>query len=182
MHIDVIILGAGPAGCAAAYDLVIRGLRVLLLDRTEFPRHKPCAGGLTVKTTHALRYSAAPVVQATVRNLTVSCRMRGQTLFTGHDPICRMVERSAFDFFCLEKTVAAGAGFGVVNRIDGIEESQKGVSLSADGATIQGRFLIGADGVHSRVRRITGRFPGIRFGFAVEAAVKTVPPDNAAMI
>ena len=181
MQTDVIIVGAGPAGCAAAYDLVGRGLQVLLLDRRDFPRPKPCAGGLTVKATHALKYSVAPVVQATAHALAVSCRMHRQRLFTGNAPICRMVERSAFDLFCLEKTVAAGARFRTVNRIDSIVESRKAVSLIADGEVIRGRFLIGADGVHSRIRKITGRFPEVRFGFAIEAVIKTIPGKTAAM-
>ncbi len=57
---DAIVVGAGPAGCAAAYDLAAAGRSVLLLDRCHFPRLKPCAGALTVKTLKALRYSVAP--------------------------------------------------------------------------------------------------------------------------
>ena len=44
---DVIVVGAGPAGCAAAYDLATNGRSVLLLDRCDFPRPKACAGGVT---------------------------------------------------------------------------------------------------------------------------------------
>jgi len=181
MHADVVIVGAGPAGCAAAFDLTSRGLRVLLLDRTAFPRRKPCAGGLTVKALRALRYCVAPVIQRTVQNLAVSCRLQNPKVFIGNDPICHLVERAAFDLFCLEKTVAAGAEFRVVNRIDGILESAGAVTLIADGEAIQGRFLIGADGVHSRIRRITGRFPGIRFGFAVEAVLPASPRHDTTL-
>ncbi len=39
---DVIVVGAGPAGSAAAISLVRAGQRVLLLDRADFPRDKPC--------------------------------------------------------------------------------------------------------------------------------------------
>ncbi|MEE8206982.1 MAG: NAD(P)/FAD-dependent oxidoreductase [Nitrospinaceae bacterium] len=39
---DVIIIGAGPAGCASALFLHQKGLRVLVLDRTSFPRDKVC--------------------------------------------------------------------------------------------------------------------------------------------
>ena len=50
MDFDVIIVGAGPAGTSAAYLLAARGMRTVLLDRMDFPRHKPCAGGLTLKS------------------------------------------------------------------------------------------------------------------------------------
>ncbi len=178
---DVVIVGAGPSGCSAAYDLAAKGHRVLILDRTEFPRRKPCAGGLTVKAVRALRYSIVPVIQKTVRRLSVSCRMRRRSLFTSKDPICHMVERSVFDLFCLKKTVAAGARFAVVKRIDEIVESDRTVSLVTGDSVIRTRFLIGADGVHSRVRKLTGRFDRFRSGFGIEGRVDRAPPDDLNM-
>ncbi|MCP4133462.1 MAG: geranylgeranyl reductase family protein [bacterium] len=43
---DVIISGAGPAGCASAFFLTQAGLRVLLLDKATFPREKICGDGV----------------------------------------------------------------------------------------------------------------------------------------
>ena len=43
---DVIVVGAGPGGSAAAYHMARHGLRVLLLEKTEFPREKVCGDGL----------------------------------------------------------------------------------------------------------------------------------------
>src|SRR5215475_10842970 len=43
---DVVIIGAGPAGCWAAYELARRGARVTLVDGSH-PREKPCGGGVT---------------------------------------------------------------------------------------------------------------------------------------
>src|SRR5262245_66662856 len=71
-HYDVIVIGAGPAGCSAAYDLAGAGVRVLLLDRTAFPRTKPCAGMLTVKAVNLIRYSIAPVIRGVARSLDLS--------------------------------------------------------------------------------------------------------------
>jgi flavin-dependent dehydrogenase len=66
---DAIVVGAGPAGCAAAYDLAALGRRVLLLDRAAFPRPKACAGGLTMKAVRALRYPIDPVVRRWVNSI-----------------------------------------------------------------------------------------------------------------
>jgi len=44
IHIDVIIVGGGPAGSACARDLALAGWRVAILDKAEFPRDKLCAG------------------------------------------------------------------------------------------------------------------------------------------
>ena len=51
-HCDVLIVGAGPAGIAAALTLVASGQNVLVIDKAVFPRDKCCGDGLT---TGALR-------------------------------------------------------------------------------------------------------------------------------
>ncbi|PCJ39462.1 MAG: hypothetical protein COA81_10355 [Alphaproteobacteria bacterium] len=55
---DAVIVGAGPAGSSAAYDLVKAGANVLIVDKESFPRDKPCGGGLTVKTARRGRGAA----------------------------------------------------------------------------------------------------------------------------
>ncbi len=51
---DVIVVGAGPGGSAAAANLARRGIDVLLLEKTSFPREKVCGDGLTPRATRAL--------------------------------------------------------------------------------------------------------------------------------
>ncbi len=47
MTLDAVVVGGGPAGCAAAYWLAQRGHRVLLAERKRYPRDKTCGDGLT---------------------------------------------------------------------------------------------------------------------------------------
>jgi geranylgeranyl reductase family protein len=178
---DVVVVGAGPSGCAAAYDLARCGARVLLLDRTRFPRRKICAGGLTVKARKSLRYSVEPVIDKDICRLTISCRQRHRTTLKSVDAICHMVERSAFDRYCLDQTLAAGARFGIVRRIDRVVETEEAVSLSTDAGCIRTPYVIGADGIYSRIRKLTGRFPAIRTGFAVEGIIEGQPPARLTM-
>ena len=58
---DVIVVGAGPAGSAAAYHLATAGLDVLLLEKTSFPREKVCGDGLTPRAVKALTAMGLPV-------------------------------------------------------------------------------------------------------------------------
>jgi menaquinone-9 beta-reductase len=46
-HADVVVVGAGPGGAAAAAHLAARGRDVLLLEKDRFPRDKVCGDGLT---------------------------------------------------------------------------------------------------------------------------------------
>jgi hypothetical protein len=63
---DALVVGAGPAGSAAAFRLARAGARVLLTDKARFPRDKPCGGGLTYRALRLLPFSVAPVVEEEV--------------------------------------------------------------------------------------------------------------------
>ncbi|MFG0318328.1 MAG: NAD(P)/FAD-dependent oxidoreductase, partial [Planctomycetota bacterium JB042] len=51
---DVVVIGAGPAGGAAAIGLADRGRRVALVDRERFPRDKVCGGCLNPRAIRSL--------------------------------------------------------------------------------------------------------------------------------
>ncbi len=53
---DVIVVGAGPAGATAAKLLGEAGVSTLLLDKSAFPRDKPCGGGISARVTHRFPY------------------------------------------------------------------------------------------------------------------------------
>jgi geranylgeranyl reductase family protein len=175
---DTLILGAGPAGCSAAYDLARVGRRVLLLDRRSFPRPKACACGLTRKTLAALRYSVAPIVErecpeivlqtgngftstnpSTLPSANKSKEVRVRT----KTPIAAMAVRSRFDAFCLDQTLASGRNGGSatllkIETITSLNELPDHIELivaTADGPhTFTAPVLIGADGSNGQTRRL----------------------------
>ena len=52
---DVLVVGAGPGGSAAAYHLAHHGIDVTLVDRAAFPREKVCGDGITPRGVAALQ-------------------------------------------------------------------------------------------------------------------------------
>lgn len=178
---DVIIVGAGPAGTAAAWRLLKKGLSVVLLDRVDFPRAKPCAGGLTLKTLALMPYSIAPVIEhaTTAFNIGIHGRAAQRfNLFAHHMDICAFSVRSAFDAFNLEKTRERGAQFKIVKKIEAIKEHIDHVELMAGGTSIRARYVIGADGANSRVRQLAWKKDGFHRGFAIEGTVPRAAFDH----
>lgn len=174
---DAIVVGAGPAGCAAAWDLAAAGRAVLVLDKAEFPRHKACAGGLTRKSLRALRYSVTPVVRETVSAIVVEKDTNEAATLTSRKAVCAMTVRQELDDYCLRQTLGAGAQFARIGAIASIDVEVDSVSVRTPEAEYRGRFLIGADGVHSRVGQLVCAHPEwFRRGFALEAEVR---PENA---
>jgi flavin-dependent dehydrogenase len=200
---DVLIAGAGPAGCAAAYDLARAGKRVLMVDRRTFPRHKACACGLTRKTLRALRYSVEPVVERVCREVVLqeagprfcegvriadkSCEVRLRT----HKVICAMAVREKFDAFCLQQTLAAGAVLKKIESVVAVRESAAWVEIdvAVDGVTetLRAAVLIGADGSNGQMRRLAagldaqrdGLRESLRQGAWIESRAAQLPAEPA---
>jgi geranylgeranyl reductase family protein len=190
---DILIVGAGPAGCAAAYDLARGGKRVLLLDKRTFPRPKACACGLTRKTLAALRYSVDPVIERVCHEIVLqqasSDPDRRKVRVRTRKPICAMAVRERFDEFCLQQTLASGrdggsAELGKIESIVDLREYPMHIELeiatSSGTETLRAPVLIGADGSNGQIRRLAHH--GTRLspsaqdsaqddGFALEAAV-----------
>jgi len=167
---DAIIVGAGPAGCAAAYDLATWGRSILLLDLHEFPRLKPCAGALTVKTLKALRYSVAPVIRELCARASIN-KDSVTKKFNSPHPFCVMTNRTELDQFCLNKTVAAGAHFLRVKSWSEVEQEDASVTIHTSEGSFTAPVLVGADGANSKVRSFCRDTNWAFSGFALETDV-----------
>ncbi len=166
---DILIAGAGPAGCAAAYDLARAGKRVLLLDRRSFPRPKACACGLTRKTLKALRYSVDPVIERVCKEIVLQraanakdnvADKNAEVRIHSRNPICAMAVRDRFDDFCLRQTLAAGAQLRKIETIAALRELPTHIELDivtgSGTETLNAPVLIGADGSNGQTRRLAG--------------------------
>jgi menaquinone-9 beta-reductase len=175
--IDVLIVGAGPAGSATAFWLARSGHRVVLLDRAEFPRDKACSEYLGPGAADQLSRlgvldqlrarGANPLLGTTVIGSRGS-RLTGLfALASVHRPdaVGLSVRRRLLDDCLLQAAVAEGVRFlPRATAEDVIVEGGvvRGVRIrQTDGshATIRARLTVGADGLRSVVAR---RLGGVR--------------------
>jgi geranylgeranyl reductase family protein len=127
-HCDVIVVGAGPAGCAAAITLARAGLDVVLVDQQAFPRDKVCGDGLIPDAHHALRrlglLEAVLDRAHSVKHVGVIGPRGGRVDVPG---TLAVLPRRELDLLLCEAAVAAGARmFAPVRFVGGLEDDGAG--------------------------------------------------------
>jgi flavin-dependent dehydrogenase len=66
MNCDVIMVGTGPAGGMAACILAGSGLKVVILEKSHLPRHKPCGGALSYSVLNLIDWDISPLIEAEI--------------------------------------------------------------------------------------------------------------------
>lgn len=148
---DVIIAGAGPAGSTCARSCAQQGLRTLLLDSADFPRSKPCGGAVSTQALSFLDFTIPEqIIEKECFGARVQCN--GRSVFVRKEQrIAVLVRRDIFDSLLADKAIEAGARFLPGEEVTDVRQTHNVVEVLTGRATHQTRFLIGADGVHSRV-------------------------------
>lgn len=160
----VIVVGAGPAGATAARALARAGVTVRLLDRSNFPRNKPCGGGISLRIVTRFPYLEPALCRiATHRVARLHLESPGgpSTLIESDVPAVLLIRRVEFDALLVSLAVEAGAE--LIAGADIVQASQAGsitTLVARDGRRFQSPVVIAADGVHSVVARRLGLNPG----------------------
>ena len=154
---DVIVVGSGPAGTAAALRLAQRepgmASRILLLEKARHPRDKICAGGVIPRAAALLGELGVPfdVPQARVDRARVG--VPGRWLDVEGRDACRVVRRREFDARLADAARARGVALREDARVVAVARDEHGVRVETEGATCWAPVVIGADGSGSLVRR-----------------------------
>ncbi|WP_431944451.1 geranylgeranyl reductase family protein [Micromonospora marina] len=165
---DVIVVGAGPGGSATAYHLARHGVRVLLLEKTEFPREKVCGDGLTPRAVRQLirmgvdtSPEAGWLHNKGLRVIGGGVRLELDWPDLASFPNYGLVRtRLDFDDLLVQRAVAAGAKLRtsvnvlgpVLDADDRVVGVQAEVGPDKEPATFHAPLVVAADGV-------SGRFP-----------------------
>jgi len=157
---DTLVVGMGPAGATAAYQLSRVGLSVLGLDKATHPRYKVCGGGLSARIDRILEDDYKTVVEHTVYGIQFSYRGADPLSLDCSSPIAYMVMRDRFDHFLVEKARQVGTEVHEDEPVTSCRQLPDGIEVTTDRGRYLAKVLIGADGANSLVAQQL--FPGRR--------------------
>ncbi|MFN8052992.1 MAG: geranylgeranyl reductase family protein [Acidimicrobiales bacterium] len=165
-RVDVVIIGAGPAGTAAAIELRRAGRSVTVVDKATFPRDKICGDGLTTGALRRLDHlgvepdhvaSWQPVHDVWIRP--PYGRELHTSLPAGPGLFAAVATRRDLDAALVDRARKEGATVLEGAPLEAIEHGADGVVVTVGGPAggeIRARFAIAADGMWSPTRKLLG--------------------------
>lgn len=168
---DAVVVGAGPAGSAAAITLARAGLDVVLLDRATFPRDKICGDGLTTGALRLLEGLGLEPAHVASWTDVVDCDVTSPTGVTRRFELPRGLGRFAAvatrrDLDAALVDLARKEGVHVLEgtAVTAASEHDSGIVVSAGGrCRIRASWAVAADGMWSPMRKLLGvSVPGYR--------------------
>jgi len=176
---DVIVIGAGPAGSTAAKVLGEAGVSTLLLDKSAFPRDKPCGGGISARVLRRFPYlenALRTIPSKRVSKIYFESPAGFAVDYESAESLYLMIRRCEFD--CLLWTIARSCieFQPALARKIAFQPDRVLITADVDGepTEFQARMVIGCDGANSVVARATGQRTGsIQDHFAIDMMEET---------
>jgi flavin-dependent dehydrogenase len=187
MQYDVVIVGSGPAGTSTALHLVQWApefaSRILVLERDHHPRHKLCGGGCTRDADVCLNRLGldirdVPHVDVPWVNLHFLGRGFRMRPSREGDSAFRVVRRSEFDAWLAEEARRRGVEVREGARVTELRRTDGGIAVETSQGRVEARVVVGADGVHSVVRRLVAPGEKSRLARLIEVFTPAAPPSG----
>jgi flavin-dependent dehydrogenase len=169
---DVLVVGTGPAGSAAAKKCAEHGLSTLMIERRGLPRDKVCSGLLLAPAAKRLvhdEFGELPkeIILSTISGLVLWVPGAGQRKVAA--PGTPVTWRKELDYWMNLKAKEKGVEIRDRTSIKKIRIDGRGckVTVSCAGVEqqLEARFVIGADGTNSTTRKLT--FPKLEGTYTI---------------
>lgn len=155
MDADLVVVGAGPAGSMAGYRAARLGLRTIIIDKENFPRDKPCGGGLAANSIDFLiENNLIDVLDGIEKFSFTGYRIYSYDNKMFQAPVttkniskeCFVVRRSDFDNALLKKAIEAGCRFLPGYTASSLNQDEEEVEILTNKGVLNAKVVIVADG------------------------------------
>jgi geranylgeranyl reductase family protein len=154
---DVIVVGAGPAGSMAAEAVAKRGYEVTVYEKGPLRREKPCGGAVSDRVLDEFNINPKDKFWDRSCNGVFLCSPHNRTVaLTADDTLAYLVMREKFDYYLVERARKAGAHFVENKRVEPYVTQGKVAGVKTREETIESDIVIACDGTPSScARRLT---------------------------
>jgi len=162
LQADVVVVGLGPAGTAAAIELARAGRTVVALDKATFPRDKCCGDGLTTLALRELEHLGFQPDSVADWFVVDGAALRSPSGREVVIPLptdgvyAAVAPRLQLDAALVDIARAAGVDVRDGHGFVSLTQDAERVTVVADGLVVEARYLIAADGMWSPVRKAIG--------------------------
>jgi len=181
---DAIVVGAGPAGSTSARIMARAGLEVLVIEKDQLRRDKPCAGAITIRTFDKLNIDYSDFVEREISGIRI---YSPNNSVIGHDygkTVGITVYRENFDSHLLQLAINAGAQVLTGTSARDIIRANNSREIiiendSGDLRRVSGKMIIASDGVFSTISKKAGlyRYPRNLMGVCTQYEMQMKQED-----
>jgi len=170
LEYDIIIVGAGPAGCSCAYQLRNEKIKIALIDKSTFPRDKICGDALSADVVNQF-YRIDEKLAHEFENFTKKIDSHGVRFFApngkkldidftnpNHGKAAGYIsKRIDFDNFWFNQIKdLPNVDLYLNQKVEDVKTSTSGVDLITSDNIFKAKMVIGADGAHSIINKKLG--------------------------
>ena len=168
---EVVIVGAGPAGCFLARELAKNGVKVLILEKERLPRIKTCGGGLNIRASSLIDFNFESIVEDTIQRIKVSYKGKPGNTKIFQLPLTYTVMRDKFDYMLAQKAVEAGAKLFDNTEVLKVATVSDKIIFQTPNHDYSAKLGVGADGSTSIVARSLGLMNNKALDMALESEI-----------
>lgn len=155
-HFDVAIIGSGPSGATAAFNLAKKGLKTVIIEKETLPRYKTCGGGFVFRGRKDLPFDISEVIESEFYTIDVYLGKKLHFKTQREDPTITMIMRDAFDNLIVKKAKELGVLLLEDNKLKSLDFKDEKVILTTSKDIISANFVIAADGALSPTSKMAG--------------------------
>lgn len=180
---EIAIIGGGPAGLSTALFLANAAPqlveRIIVLEKSQYPREKVCAGGIGVRGDRLLETIGVRVDVPSVPVTTLSMQTAYGHATASLPHLGRVVRRIEFDHALAKSVRARGIRVSEGAKVERLQRIHGGYQLDTALGTLSARVVVGADGVTGITRRALGLSPSGYRAQVIELDTEPVAGDPA---